>query len=72
MCGAALRDVEAQTGDEQSPTHIRESEQQQRPASEGVYRPHSRPSEEEVDDAKAPRGEKCSGDAGACIGEDRR
>lgn len=72
MSWAILWDVEAQTCGQQSPTHVGESEQQQRPASEGVYRPHSRPSEDEIDDTKAPGGEKCSGDRGACLGEDRR
>jgi hypothetical protein len=35
------RDVEAEAGCEQSPGHVRESEQQERPAAEGVDGPDS-------------------------------
>jgi hypothetical protein len=36
---AVVRDVEAEAGCEQSPGHVRESEQEQRPAAKGVDGP---------------------------------
>ena len=49
----AFRDVETEAGGEQSPSHLRESKQEERTATESVDGEEGRPSEEKVDSAEA-------------------
>ena len=53
-------DEEAHTRCQQSPEHLRESEDQEAAASKGINRPHSRPREDEIDEPESPRRKKCT------------
>ena len=53
VCGGVFRDVEAEAGGEQRPEHLREGEEQEGAAAEGVDGPDRRPGEDEVDETEA-------------------
>ncbi len=65
-----LRNPEAEAGGEQGPAHVRESEEEEVAAAEGIDRPDGGPSEGEVDEAETPGREKGLGGAGTSVFED--
>lgn len=55
MSLAVVRNVEAETGGEQRPGHLREGEQQERAATVSIDGPDGRPREDKVDEAETER-----------------
>lgn len=69
---AALGDPETEPRRQERPAHVGESEEEQRPPSERVDRPHGRPGEEEVYQTEPPGGQETAGVAGAGVRKHRR
>ena len=53
-----LRDPVTEPGSQQSPAHVRGGRREQATTTKGIDSPHSRPSEQEVDQAEASRSQK--------------
>lgn len=70
MCFAALRYPETEAGCKKGPAHLWEGEYQQAASSEGIDRPDSWPSEEEVDKPKTKCRQKRFNVAGTGLGKD--
>ena len=68
---AALWDVEAEPGGQKRPAHIGECEEEECTTAESVNSPYSWPSEEEVDQAEAPRCKESLSDSRTGVLENR-